>query len=65
LSGVNVRRFGKKVTYWYHSDDALNFFSLPKEVPGLTPEGVNININNPRYIFNNNISYIKDEFQIK
>jgi hypothetical protein len=31
---TNVRRFGEKVTHRYHSVDALNFCSLPKEVPG-------------------------------
>jgi hypothetical protein len=34
---TNVRRFGEKVTYRYHSVDALNFLSLPKEVPRPIP----------------------------
>jgi hypothetical protein len=38
-SKVNkVRRFSEIVTtHRYHSVDALNFFSLPKEVPGPMP----------------------------
>jgi hypothetical protein len=34
---TNFRRFGEKVTHRYHSVDALNFISLPKEVPGPMP----------------------------
>jgi hypothetical protein len=34
---TNVRRLGEKVTHRYHSVDALNFFSLPKEFPGPMP----------------------------
>jgi hypothetical protein len=32
-NSTNDRKFGVKVTHRYHSVDALNFFSLPKEVP--------------------------------
>jgi hypothetical protein len=36
---TNVRIIGVKVTHRYHSVDALNFFSLPKEIPGPMPFG--------------------------
>jgi hypothetical protein len=34
---TNIRRLGEKVTNRYHSVDALNIFSLPKEVPWSMP----------------------------
>jgi hypothetical protein len=37
LQQYATSKMSEKVTHRYHSVDALNFFSLPKEVPGPMP----------------------------